>query len=883
MKFKNYLISLIFFLAFSILLFWPVFKLNGIVVGGDWPMPETKSQVEIFFKSHLNTWSNTSNLFGGRQISNTSIIYALIIYLLSITGISVAFISKLIFPLIFAFAAANTNLLLRSYKIQPLISFLFGLVFITTPLFFNYSLMGWQFVLFSLALMPLFIYFFQMSLESQRGLNFVLISAIIFSLAVVQSQTLIWYPLIMLAIILVNLSAKREFLFQSIKKFCLVIFFFFLFNLYWLPAMLFFPDSGVSGSNMINSSISLGTSLRLSMANLLRGWGSLFNYQFESSYPPGFLIVSFTLIFLSLTIFLWKQKVNKNWLIFLTLLLIPIAFYKLDRNILASLPFSNIIRDLARFSVLSTLSLVVLSAFAVNQLFLVKNYLVRSLLLVFVTLLLVLNAWPALSWEMFSYPRGESDFRFRTYKQSAELSQFEKKINQEENLRALYLPTGGLINLEDKRFDGNFEKIWDTQAAFSKNPGIITDSDRGQGAASELVKLLNSAIKDRDFEQIDLLVNVAKIDILVFRRDGKYYNWKKWEKFDFENQLRKLVADDKADIYFDQGDVLAIKYKNPESLIQTSEDYMLVGSNQLQVAEKIYPDIFSDDLLLESSFNHGSSLSKIKESVDLPIIYQNDQNLFDLNPSSKLFLFHQKKDIYNIINNKKATCLKDSQNYQLKRKSLDDAKKCYQIIFSGSDCSIADCNDYYSLLPNGITSSAELVLISDQNGTVVFNDQTYDLSKTKKEGKYLRLKVDNLKSGLNQLKSDNAKPVFIQMIDHKLIPATDLEYEKINPGKFKINVNKDGLKLLIFYQNFDHYWRIHQDDSLLSSAVSSDDKHTVVDSYANGWLIDTDKFNGDLYIIYWPQKLLIIGSFLSITILILAIIYLTFNKRGYEI
>lgn len=882
MKFKNYLIYFIIFLAFSFFLFLPLFNLNGIVVGGDWSMPETRSQIEIFFNSQLNSWSNSSNLFGGRQISNTSILYALIIYLASTAGITVAFISKLIFPLIFAFAAANINLLLRSYKIRPLVSFLFGLVFVTSPLFFNYSLMGWQFVLFSLALMPLFTYFFQLSLESKRGLNFILISAIIFSLAVVQSQTLIWYPLIMLAVILANSSSRKEVFFQAIKKFFLVIFFFFLLNLYWLPAMLFFPDPGVSGSNMINSTISLGTSLRLSAINLLRGWGSLFNFQFESSYPPGFPIVSFVLIFLSLTIFLWKRQVNKNWLTFLTLLLIPIAFYKIDRDLLTYLPFANLIRDLARFSVLSTLSLVVLGAFAVDQLFLIKNLFARRFLLIFIVVILILNSWPTLNWEMFSYSRGESDFRFRTYKQSAELSEFEEKINQEENLRVLYLPIGALINLDDKRFDGGFEKIWDTQGAFSKNPGAITDSDRGQGAASGLVRLLNLAIKNRDLERLNSLAEIAKINMLVFRRDGKYYDWGEEEKNDFENKLDALVTDGKADIYFDQGDVLAVKYKNSESLVQTSQDYTLVDSSQLQVAEEIYPDIFPRGLVSDASFSNGSLLLEVKELVNLPLIYQNEQKLPDLNSKYKIFLFHQNQDIYNLISNKKALCKKNSQNYKLKKNLLNQAKECYQVL-SDISCADSGCDDYYTFLPSSIPPSAEIIFISDQNETVVFNGKSYSLNEAEKMSKYFKLEVDNLQPGLNRLEPKKSRPIFVQMIGNPVASVTNLEYQKINPGKYKIYVEKDGIKLLTFNQNFDHYWRIYQDDSLFLRAVSSDDKHLIVDSYANGWLIDTDKFNGDLYIIYWPDRLLVIGGFLTIMTLALMIVFLAINRSDYEI
>jgi len=182
------------------------------------------------------------------------------------------------------------------------------------------------------------------------------------------------------------------------------------------------------------------------------------------------------------------------------------------------------------------------------------------------------------------------------------------------------------------------------------------------------------------------------------------------------------------------------------------------------------------------------------------------------------------------------------------------------------------------------TINTECSVVNLQNGTVVFNGQAYDLSKAKKEGKYLRLKVDNLKSGLNRLKSNEAKPIFVQVVNNKqTVFSADLEYQKISPGKYKIHVEKDGLKLLTFYQNFDRYWRIYQDDSLFSRAVSSDDKHLIVDSYANGWLIDTDKFNGDLYIIYWPDRLLVIGGFLTITILVLMIVYLAINRHGYEI
>jgi len=115
-----------------------------------------------------------------------------------------------------------------------------------------------------------------------------------------------------------------------------------------------------------------------------------------------------------------------------------------------------------------------------------------------------------------------------------------------------------------------------------------------------------------------------------------------------------------------------------------------------------------------------------------------------------------------------------------------------------------------------------------------------------------------------------------------------INFKKINSTKYKVLIRnaKDSF-LLVFNQSFHKDWRLY----LINNFEIAEERHLLVNGYANGWFIDPKKIcslpkhacsksldNGfDLEITaeYFPQKIFIVGAFISIlsAIIILFLIF----------
>lgn len=82
-----------------------------------------------------------------------------------------------------------------------------------------------------------------------------------------------------------------------------------------------------------------------------------------------------------------------------------------------------------------------------------------------------------------------------------------------------------------------------------------------------------------------------------------------------------------------------------------------------------------------------------------------------------------------------------------------------------------------------------------------------------------------------------------------------VEFEKINPTKYIINISKIGNdpEILVFSDLFDNKWQI----------VNEDFKHLKVNQFANGWIIDSEG-SYQFELVYKPQKVLETFSLVSI-------------------
>lgn len=877
----------VIYLGISLVIFLKLFFMKGSIFGGDWGFPDDKTQLYQYLKSLLYSWSHLGDIYGTRQLSPMSIIFVGPIYLFTLFGLKVSLIMKFILVLIFTLAASNMNLFLRYLKISKWPSFISGLVYITTPIFFNYSLMGWFYVLLSMALMPLFLYLFLRAINERRYV-FALLASLVFTLAILQSQTMVWYPLIMLAVVLAQIGDLKKLL-VSIKYFSLILISFILLNLYWLPSMLLLSDQGVAGSDIVKSTISIGTSLRLATYNIVRLWGSLFNYQFESSFPTSLILISFVLAFLGLISFLYYKKYKNSLRFLLIIFIIPFLFYFLDREIIAKLPFSNVIRDVARFSTVSTFALTALASITLNEIFNLEGRKKRWIITIII-MLLIANISPFLLARQYSSDTSGYDFRFRTLEWPTEYRQLEDKMVQDKlSGRAIFLPLGGLVSLtDDLRFNGSYKEITDVYAGFSPISGSIGFSDRSQGAPAEIINLIDQSINSQNIDLLYQWLVSTKVNYLVVRKDMQFYNWSPDQFANFVQGLNKLVENNSAEIYFDKGNILALKI-NSTSPFSVSPGLVEVNSGFSTILDDWVPP----DVIDESDFSQTEHLLEIKK----------------LFPAGSLFTFDGQNTLYGQYRNiapsvyqffsvgelnQRLLTLKWQLIQQNLYSKLDQGIRSdnEEIITKISQTNIDTKNNSLYLLDLDKASGLGKIyfqLDSDFDQTeVTINGKTHKLQKTELGNNIKYVEDLSPTVGINSfMVQQGAKPIFFIKEYTTKGTAPAITTSKINPTKYRLDISGINSDFnLEFADSFNQYWQIMANNGVFSSAIIGNNQHFVSNGYANGWHLSIDQlkkagvlkqesdgsYSASIYLNFYPQRFLFVGSLASFVFLIFLIL-----------
>ena len=563
----------------------------GSISGGDWGLPDNISQAKVFFESLLHSWTRTSNIFGARQLSMPLLIVIAPSIVISYLGISLATIFKVFLVLVFAFAASNFNLFLRYVGLRSVPAFIGDLVFILSPVFFNYSLMGWLFVLVSLSIIPLFIYLYLRAID-EDNYKFALLASLLFSVAAIQSQSVMWFLLI-LAFVAIGYGTLSKKLPLALKYGLLIFVSYVLVNSYWLYSFIFFPDLNATGSDLVQSTISVGTSDNMNIFNILKLWGGLFNSQFELSYLKAFSWAPYMIPLIALSSLLFWKKYGRHISYLLLIFFTIIFLFFLGRSLLSNLPFSNLIRDVSRFTILSTFALVALFSITLNQIYIWKsNY--RFLIFVPIFLLLLINIYPFLSGKQFFGQQLDHDFRLRTKVWPSQYNEVNEMLsNVSDGDRALYLPMGGMLSItNEESFRGAFMEAQDVYSGYSPIPSMISMSDRSLGASSDLVDHINTSIMDMDEDELYINLSQGKVGYLVVRNDVDMYDWNKPDKDKFKVALWDLIENGKAEVFYDEGPVYALKLLKVGDVVDSTFEKINPSSYRLDASE------FDGDLVI---------------------------------------------------------------------------------------------------------------------------------------------------------------------------------------------------------------------------------------------------------------------------------------------
>lgn len=489
---------------------------SGLVVGGDWTFPYTNIQLIEYSHQSSSIWSNREIPTGTHISNNNAFMFNLLAGLLSGTGLTgISFQKTILFLSVIGIYWTSYLFLIYLTKHKPS-SVVGAMSYLFSPLVFNYLNMGWVNVLFFLALAPLFAL---VSLEYFKfgGFKKIALLGLLSVLGFSQSQAIVWFPIIFFLIFIYQFKPKNiqkqalRFLSGIISLLIIV----FIANAPWIVAGLSIENNPIKATS--NFDMNRFSSV-FSLLNSVRGWGSLYNLQFETSYPQTLILFSFFPICLIIYSAIKNNEIKNKRLIYLSLSFVLIApiIYIFRENI-AYLPFSSIIRDSSRFTVLTTLGLAIGISTALRK---TKNKTNISIIL----LGLLLYAYPYFSGKLYfingaiNNTYNGKDFRVRLL--NIPLSNIEQNIGHDSSLMSLVFPTGGSIKTSsDKRFKEPYWEVYDSLASFSPLTSGIFISDRSGPRVINFTSTLRSSASQS--AQIKKLLGIYGINTIYNRSNLK--------------------------------------------------------------------------------------------------------------------------------------------------------------------------------------------------------------------------------------------------------------------------------------------------------------------------------------------------------------------------
>lgn len=543
---RSFLVFLFFFLV-SFIQLRGILTLKGVVIGSDWGLPQTQTQINEYYERGQYLWTNEASLFGRKQALMTSFPFQLFMKSLAGFGLTGDEITKILIFGIYNLAAISMYFLLRYLKMAIIPSMFASVAFIASPIFFNYTIMGWMFVLLSLSMCPIFIIFVLESVK-KNNLGLALMAGLIFSLSVIQTQTLVWWTFILIFIFPFAVTGKKEF-WIYVKNVVVIYTLLVLLNSFWIIPLLFFQDSTALGSGLVLEPMSLGTWARLSYRNLIRTWGSLYNYQFETSYLKGLQLFSFIPTVFAFGLLFWKG-LKKQYLPFVLMFILPMVFYFLGPNVINKLPYSNIIRDVARFTYVSTIGLIVLMGYFFDSLYKKDNVRqMKSVILFFIVI--GISAHPFWLNRIVGSNTQGYDVRLRAYSFPNSYRKVENILNiVNSDQKVLYVPLGEVQEVKsDPELTGIYRGVRDIYALFSPKPGALTYYQSGAYSPTDFSITLKQLYDNNKYEPLSELLRIIGVSYVAVRTDLK-----EDDHLNIENYLK----------YLDQSPDYKLEYKSEE-------------------------------------------------------------------------------------------------------------------------------------------------------------------------------------------------------------------------------------------------------------------------------------------------------------------------------
>ena len=585
----NYFLIIIAYISYT--MFITGLPVDQTLLGGDWSFPATKSQLNQWLETASYTWYGVN--FGSRNLGLTPLPLIYIEKFFTIFVTPAQFISSFLM-LSIAFMGINLYALLRFFNTHKTASFIAGICYMSSPIVYNYTIMGWVYILLAMTFLPLAIKYFIKSVQEDKIYNIFLVTMLI-SISL-QIHTIVWFLIIASALSLYLIKKNRVFIY--FKYIFVLIILFAMVNAYFLFNLFVLPDQSIVSNDIINSNVSIGAASNFSLHNILRLFGATHNYQYEYIIEQSSFLI-FSSYFGTITI-LYGYFITQNkrlYLSFLLILLVPFLMYLLsfNRDLLSYIPFSNVFRDFGRITVLSSLASGILIGVSVDGILRCSNKL-KVVGIVILSIYFV-SFYPWYSGQLLNWKQGlgkHQSLRTKVFSQDY-LNVENLLLSLKKDAKVLYLPHSSYNDFNDDiKFSGSYNEAQDIFAYFSPMTGPILLSDRNLGYGDNFSRLILNELSN-DFFQ---LLSLSDINYIVVRKNLKFP-----DKTNVLIRLEAEVQKNKILEVYNTNDILVYEINNPTPhIFAASEKIKFKNFNN-----SIYPDF--------DSLNHTISLYA-SDSVD---------------------------------------------------------------------------------------------------------------------------------------------------------------------------------------------------------------------------------------------------------------------------
>jgi hypothetical protein len=510
----NWIIFLVLIAFVSVFILMPIWQ-PGIIVGGDYIFPYTNSQLGEFYKMGNLAWSYDKTPLGS-QIEHNNLfpihLFSGIFYFFGLSGIV---FQKVLLTIIVLTACISSYILLLRISRQNFAALIGSFIFIFSPIFYNYFSMGWVWVLLFMALLPLKLILIQEYFENNKY-SAIIMLGLLTSISFAQSQVIFWTPLI-LVFYAISFTFDRSqshiyILKKTIIALLIVILSVSITHISWILPLII--DAFNSEPSTLLKGISSYDNARFNsttLHDLVRGWGSIFNSQYEIAYSSKLEFLTFLPPIIVATQFFFKDSALLKYKIFSLLLVLTPFFFFAFKDILIYIPFMSIIRDLNRFIVLLQFGF----AISISIFFAQKQ--IKPFLKVILSILLLCLAHPFISGSLFDWSieqgKGQSVRHLEIPQNQVE--EILKKYNGQKNL---LLPTGGHIGtINNPLFKNSFSELADFDSYYSPFASGIYTSDKSTEIESKFAKYFIEGSMNSDGKKTSTIMTLYGIDNVFMR------------------------------------------------------------------------------------------------------------------------------------------------------------------------------------------------------------------------------------------------------------------------------------------------------------------------------------------------------------------------------